>query len=223
MVQRAYRGDIETITQKALEKDKVRRYASATGLAGDIRLYLADEPITAQAPTASYRLGKFISRYRIGVIVTGVFALLIIGFAISMALLAARNARERDIEQTERARAAQVSTFLESLFDKTSAVRAELANAVGIAYKNVGVFDRADDMFTILVADRERADGPLGLPTAQAYHLRGDVGRQHSQLPEAESDLRRALSITERSPALNEMEKSDLTAAESLFREALLI
>lgn len=34
---RAFRGDIETIVGKALEKDKHRRYASAAGLAGDIR------------------------------------------------------------------------------------------------------------------------------------------------------------------------------------------
>ena len=47
-VSRSYRGDIETIVAKALEKDKTRRYASAVGLAADIRRHLADEPITAR-------------------------------------------------------------------------------------------------------------------------------------------------------------------------------
>lgn len=42
-VSRNYRGDIETIVAKALEKDKVRRYASAAELAGDIRRYLGNE------------------------------------------------------------------------------------------------------------------------------------------------------------------------------------
>src|SRR5215831_4706870 len=51
-IRRIYRGDIETITAKALEKDKERRYASASGLASDIRRHLRDEPIAARPPSA---------------------------------------------------------------------------------------------------------------------------------------------------------------------------
>jgi hypothetical protein len=36
-ISRAYRGDVETIVAKTLEKDKRRRYASAAVLAADIR------------------------------------------------------------------------------------------------------------------------------------------------------------------------------------------
>src|SRR5215468_10113643 len=42
-INRSYRGDIETIVAKALEKNKTRRYASAAELAADIRHYLKDE------------------------------------------------------------------------------------------------------------------------------------------------------------------------------------
>ena len=38
-----FRGDVETIIAKALEKDKDRRYQSAAELAADIRRYLTDE------------------------------------------------------------------------------------------------------------------------------------------------------------------------------------
>src|SRR5262249_52913124 len=58
-VNRIYRGDIETITAKALEKDKTRRYASASELAADIRRHLNDEPIVARPPSAAYQLQKF--------------------------------------------------------------------------------------------------------------------------------------------------------------------
>jgi serine/threonine protein kinase len=61
-IHRSYRGDIETITGKALEKEKERRYAPAAELAGDIRRHLANEPILARPPTAAYRTGKFIRR-----------------------------------------------------------------------------------------------------------------------------------------------------------------
>ena len=54
----SYRGDIETIVAKALEKDKTRRYSSAAELAVDIRRYLNDEPIVARPPSASYPLQK---------------------------------------------------------------------------------------------------------------------------------------------------------------------
>ncbi|MGA3317752.1 MAG: serine/threonine-protein kinase [Candidatus Korobacteraceae bacterium] len=63
-VNRLYRGDIETIVAKALEKDKERRYASAAGLSGDIRRYLEDQPITAKPASTSYQLQKFARRHK---------------------------------------------------------------------------------------------------------------------------------------------------------------
>ncbi|MCA9223467.1 MAG: serine/threonine protein kinase, partial [Planctomycetales bacterium] len=41
---RAFRGDIDTILCKSMEKEKDRRYASAAAIAADIRRYLAYEP-----------------------------------------------------------------------------------------------------------------------------------------------------------------------------------
>jgi non-specific serine/threonine protein kinase/serine/threonine-protein kinase len=61
-INREYRGDIETIVAKALEKDKTRRYASASELAADICRYLRDEPIMARPPSAAYQLQKFARR-----------------------------------------------------------------------------------------------------------------------------------------------------------------
>src|SRR5262249_12794588 len=59
---REYKGDIETIAAKALEKDKNRRYTSAAELAADIRRFLSEEPIIARPPTATYQLKKFARR-----------------------------------------------------------------------------------------------------------------------------------------------------------------
>ncbi len=69
-IQRIYRGDIETIVAKALEKDKHRRYASAADLAEDIRRHLANQPIMARPPSAGYQLHKFYRRHKAGVIGT---------------------------------------------------------------------------------------------------------------------------------------------------------
>tara|TARA_R110002072_G_scaffold42064_13_gene118257 strand:- start:44984 stop:48424 length:3441 start_codon:yes stop_codon:yes gene_type:complete len=69
-------GDVEIITGKALEKDKDRRYQSASGLASDIRHYLADEPIVARPASRSYQIRKFARRNR--VLVGGVAATVLV-------------------------------------------------------------------------------------------------------------------------------------------------
>ena len=53
---RMVRGDLDWIVMKALEKDRTRRYESASVFAADIRRYLADEPVEAGPPSAWYRM-----------------------------------------------------------------------------------------------------------------------------------------------------------------------
>src|SRR5262245_48547007 len=63
-ISRSYRGDIETIVAKALEKDRARRYGSAAELAADITRYLKDEPIVARLPSTGYQIQKFARRHK---------------------------------------------------------------------------------------------------------------------------------------------------------------
>ena len=49
---------------KALEKDRTRRYETASDFAHDIQRYLADEPIEARRPTLRERLAKWARRHR---------------------------------------------------------------------------------------------------------------------------------------------------------------
>ncbi len=78
-IDRALRGDLQTITGRALEKDKARRYGSAKDLADDLRRYLRDEPIQAAPATVIYRLGKFARRNRILVGSAAVLAVTVAG------------------------------------------------------------------------------------------------------------------------------------------------
>src|SRR5262249_13942782 len=48
------RGDLDWIVMTCLEKDRDRRYESASALAADIQRYLADEPVEACPPSTSY-------------------------------------------------------------------------------------------------------------------------------------------------------------------------
>jgi eukaryotic-like serine/threonine-protein kinase len=58
----SFRGELDWIVMKALEKDRNRRYESASAFAADIRRYLDNEPVQACPPTAGYRFRKFARR-----------------------------------------------------------------------------------------------------------------------------------------------------------------
>jgi len=71
---RLLRGDLDWIAMKALEKDRQRRYETATSLAQDIQRHLRAEPVFAAAPSLTYRVAKFVRRNRASVVVISVFA-----------------------------------------------------------------------------------------------------------------------------------------------------
>ena len=74
---RELRGDLDWIVMKCLEKDRVRRYATANGLALEIERYLRHEPVLAGPPSAMYRLRKFVRRNRAAVLATSFMALVL--------------------------------------------------------------------------------------------------------------------------------------------------
>ncbi|MEN8152144.1 MAG: serine/threonine-protein kinase, partial [Planctomycetota bacterium] len=106
-VDSAWRGDIETIVGKALEKEPGRRYESAAELATDLRRHLTNEPIAARRPSASYQVRKFARRHR-GLVagLAAAFAILVAGVVTTsvLAVRASRNARVAE-EQRRQARA----------------------------------------------------------------------------------------------------------------------
>jgi hypothetical protein len=97
------RGDLDWIVMKALEKDRQRRYATASDLAEDVERHLAHEPVLARPPSAAYRASKFVRRHRVGVAVAGIVTLALVA-GLSLALVGLQRAlkaeaaarRERD-------------------------------------------------------------------------------------------------------------------------------
>jgi serine/threonine protein kinase/Tfp pilus assembly protein PilF len=58
-------GDLNSITMKALEKARERRYASVSDLAADIQRYVEHRPVLASRPGRLYRTRKFLRRHRL--------------------------------------------------------------------------------------------------------------------------------------------------------------
>jgi WD40 repeat protein len=131
-IDRLFRGDVEIIVAKALEKDKTRRYASAGDLASDIRRYLRREAILARPASALYQLRKFTRRHMALVAgVSGAFAALFVGTVVSIvfALRAAENARVADKNARVAAENARVANERERAATYES-YRARIAAAV---------------------------------------------------------------------------------------------
>ncbi len=87
LVNTRWRGDVETIFAKALEKDKERRYASASELAADLRRFLRHEPLVARPPSTLYQLRRFTRRNRTLVVsLVALFVVLVASVIISSTL-----------------------------------------------------------------------------------------------------------------------------------------
>jgi hypothetical protein len=78
-------GDLDWIVMKCLEKDRTRRYETASSLAADVGRHLDCEPVEAGPPSAIYRFGKFARRRR-GAVVAA--SLLVIGLGVGFAAAA---------------------------------------------------------------------------------------------------------------------------------------
>src|SRR4029077_4265800 len=63
---RLVRGELDWIVMKALEKDRNRRYETASAFAADVQRYLDDEPVQACPPSRWYRFRKFARRHKAG-------------------------------------------------------------------------------------------------------------------------------------------------------------
>ena len=74
-----------------------RRYETANGFAADIERYLADEPVQACPPSASYRVSKFARRNKAALAVTSLvlFSLMLLGAGIGWVM------RDRTERQTK--------------------------------------------------------------------------------------------------------------------------
>jgi serine/threonine protein kinase len=84
-----FRGELDWIVMKALEKDRNRRYDTAGSLAADVQHYLQDEPVSACPPSSWYRFRKLARRHRWALTLAAVIAVALVviaGGAVASAL-----------------------------------------------------------------------------------------------------------------------------------------
>src|SRR5580700_9041294 len=194
VVNRSFRGDIETIVGKALEKDKMRRYGSAAELAADVRRHLHDEPIVARPPSTIYQIEKFARRNKM--LVTGVaavFVVLALGVVASTwEAVQARRAQRKAQQETAIAQA--VNDFLQNdLLGQASAYNQAKPDPNITVRK---VLDRA----------AQNIGGKFGRQPEVEGAIRDTIGKTYTDLglyPEAHQQLERAVQLERATSGVN--------------------
>jgi serine/threonine protein kinase len=104
---RLVRGDLDWIVMKCLEKDRQRRYETASGVAVDVARHLDSEPVEARSPSNLYRLQKLVHRHQLLFAASSVIAItLLLGIGSSTWLfLQERAAHRRALAAEENERA----------------------------------------------------------------------------------------------------------------------
>ncbi|MGD9689219.1 MAG: tetratricopeptide repeat protein [Phycisphaerales bacterium] len=182
-IARGFRGDVETIVRKAMERDPGRRYASAAEMGADIRRHLADEPIMARPPSAAYQIGKLARRYKALFVAGGVVIVTLVAAltTVSAALVNARRAEA--VSRSEAERAATVSEFIKTLL---TGVDPSVARGKDTA------------LLMAILADAERRAGELAANPVAEVEVRAAIGQGYitiSRFAEAASQLERAVEI----------------------------
>jgi serine/threonine protein kinase/tetratricopeptide (TPR) repeat protein len=215
------RGDLDSITLRALEKDRTRRYSTPMELAADIRRYLNNEPVLAHAPSAVYRAHKYIRRHRLRVTLVSVSVLLGVIFAVAQAIELRSIRRERD-------RADRITEFLTNMFkvsapseargntvtareildrssneierglDRDPVVRSQLMVVMARTYENLGLFSRAHALMEHVLRDRVRTLGAENPKTLEAKSQMGWLLYREGHDAEAERLIRTTIDAQSR-------------------------
>jgi len=115
---RHYRGDLDTILARALQREPAQRYASAAAMAEDLQRSLDHRPIRARPDSFGYRFNRFVRRNRAAVALATVALIAVVGSAV-VAVSAARDAtRQRDRAVLEAKNALATSNFQKFLMSQ---------------------------------------------------------------------------------------------------------
>ena len=218
---RTVRGDLDWIAMKAMEKDRARRYETATSLALDAEHFLANETITARPPSTAYKFQKLVLRNKLLFVALGIISVLVVASLIVVsASLSQERQSQREAKQvkqfleemlqgvTPEVALGRDTTILREILDKAAAridketnqlaVAAELRSVIGTVYESTGQYRQAEEMErTALAICRDRF-GQESPETAAALNELGVTLIASGKKLEAEQVCREALEIRRR-------------------------
>ncbi|MBX3745848.1 MAG: protein kinase [Verrucomicrobiae bacterium] len=171
------KGDLDWIVMKCLEKDRTRRYESASGLAADLKRHLENEPVVARPPSQLYRFQKAYRRNRLAFTAAACVLVSLVGALVFIGMAAQREGRAHMHESIQR-------NLAEQRRQEAEAARTLAENAQA---KEAGERQRAEAS--------ERATRELlysaNMGLAQTAWEEGDIGRLQGLLAQTRDDPQR--------------------------------
>ena len=207
-LRRALKSDLDWITMKAMEKDRERRYATASELAVDIQRHLRSEPVLAGPPQALYRVRKMMRRHRLKVAIGVAVVLgLVGGFVLSTWMYL----QSEDRRQVEQDRAQEAEVLAESLSEERDKMQQFYSAA------------NAANLFLQELMDRmQSASGSLDITRRDVLReAEREIDANPPGDPQTEAAYREAIGITYRSLGLFEPAEANLRKALDLRRVQL--
>lgn len=220
------RGDLDWIVMKSLEKNRSRRYETASSFAGDIEHFLNDEPVVARPPTALYRLQKFVRRNQVACSASAAVAIATVaGLAVSTGLFFREQAARREADR-EAQRSKQVAHFLEDML-KGVGPGVALGRDTALLRE---ILDKTLTRVTIDLEDQPEVQAELCNTIGEVYRALGQSGKAEQLHRSARSllNLTREAKHRDVAVSLNDLalvlrDQGKLPEAEALQREALAL
>lgn len=169
------RDEVDTITLKALEKDRERRYQTAGELGRDVERYLRGEMIEAKRDSATYMLRKALGRNKGLVGVVSAFVVLVATFGVVSSILwglaedrrRAAEAAEQNADAALTLAERRITTFREVI----AGANPESGGGASVTVREVA--DKLADDAESLFAGDPRGRALLRLDIAEMYHALG--------------------------------------------------
>jgi tetratricopeptide (TPR) repeat protein len=193
--------ELDWIVMKCLEKDRNRRYETASALAADVERYLRDEAVQAGPPSAWYRLRKIVRRNKGPVLAASVIGVVLVAGIAGTATglvraLVERNQKDQALRRVQEER------------DQKEDARRQTRQGLNMMTDEV-----LEDLLKRQVHDKHReflrkvlafhaefaaanADDPDSRHSrAEGFYRVGRIRRTLGEIPEAEAAYREALAV----------------------------
>jgi len=235
-LQAELRGDLDWIVMKAMHPDRAHRYETANGFAADIRRYLSNEPVSARPASTRYRMGKFIRRHKVGVIVVGVATVLVATSSVAATVGFVRARRAEQMAAREAESAKQVADFMVDLFRQSDPtvsrrgsvtaqaildqgirrvtsdlasqplLQSRLMQTMGTVQTALGRYPEARALLEDVLRTRERMLGKNDVLVGETLTSLGELTRDFGDLDAADTYLTRALAIRQQSYGMSHVD-----------------